>query len=72
MPPVTPDQGFPNGHLYRLFRFFFEWLKKKKNFSHRRANRREFVVSYPTPLCSDAYSGFIMHDPNTVCHLIVV
>jgi hypothetical protein len=26
--------------------------------------RREFVASYTTPLCSDAYSGFVMHDPN--------
>ena len=28
--------------------------------------RREFVSSYPSPLCSDAYSGFVIHDPQMV------
>jgi tetratricopeptide (TPR) repeat protein len=26
--------------------------------------RREFVMEYSQPLCSDAYSGFVMADPN--------
>jgi hypothetical protein len=26
--------------------------------------RREFVEKNPTPLCSDAYSGFVVWDPN--------
>jgi hypothetical protein len=29
--------------------------------------RQEFVAKYPKRLCSDAYSGFIMHDPDMVC-----
>ena len=32
--------------------------------------RREFVASYPKPLCSDAYSGFITHDPKMVSGVI--
>ena len=28
--------------------------------------RQEFVAKYPHRLCSDAYSGFIMHDPHMV------
>jgi len=28
--------------------------------------RPEFVMSYPIPLCPDAYSAFIKHDPNRV------
>jgi hypothetical protein len=30
--------------------------------------RREFVANYPTPLCSDAYSGFIRWDPKREIH----
>jgi hypothetical protein len=32
-----------------------------------RLMRPEFVGKYSKPLCSDAYSGFIMHDPKMVC-----
>ena len=30
--------------------------------------RREFVENYVTPLCSDAYSGFVMHDKKREEH----
>ena len=29
--------------------------------------RPEFVMKYSRPLCSDAFSGFIIHDKNAVC-----
>ena len=34
--------------------------------------RREFVVKYPKPLCSDSFSGFAQHDPSasTYCEEI--
>ena len=52
MPPLTPDNRFVNGHLYRLM-------------------RPEFVSKYKIPLCSDAFSGFNVCDPNAVCSLSI-
>ena len=34
--------------------------------------RREFVTLYPVPLCSDAYSGFIMWDKKKNAHNIEI
>lgn len=34
--------------------------------------RREFVTTYPVPLCSDAYSGFIMWDKKKKIHNIEI
>ena len=40
--------------------------KKFYNGHLHRLFRRELVVKYPKRLCSDAFSGFIIHDPKIV------
>jgi hypothetical protein len=40
--------------------------KKFYNGHLHRLFRSEFVSNYHKPLCSDAFSGFIIHDPKFV------